>query len=127
MDEAKLILFHIGPVQDFIRSSRRSRDLWFGSWLLSELSKTAALEIVEQNGGDLEWSLIFPAPETLSELKSDSFNVANRIVARTKKAPTELAEAVRAEFSLGYVKLAMKHFPELKTQQNLIERPLSCK
>ncbi len=97
MDEAKLILFHIGPVQDFIRSSRRSRDLWFGSWLLSELSKTAALEIVEQNGGDLEWSLIFPAPETLSELKSDSFNVANRIVARTKKDPTELAEAVRAK------------------------------
>jgi len=96
MDEVHLVLYHIGPVQDFIRSSRRSRDLWFGSWLLSELSKTAALEIVEQNGGDLAWSLISPAPETLSQLKSDKFNVANRIIARTRKDPAVLGEAVRA-------------------------------
>ncbi len=96
MDEVHLVLYHIGPVQDFIRSSRRSRDLWFGSWLLSELSKTAALEIVEQNGGDLAWSLISPAPETLSQLKSDEFNVANRIIARTRKDPAVLGEAVRA-------------------------------
>lgn len=96
MDEVHLVLYHIGPVQDFIRSSRRSRDLWFGSWLLSELSKTAALEIVEQNGGDLAWSLISPAPETLSQLKSDKFNVANRIIARTRIDPAVLGEAVRA-------------------------------
>ena len=43
MSEQKyLISIAIGPVQDFIASARRSRDLWFGSWLLSELSKTAA-------------------------------------------------------------------------------------
>lgn len=95
MDNVYLVLFHIGPVQEFIRSARRSRDLWFGSWLLSELSKTAALEIVEQNGGDVEWSLIFPAPKNLSELRSDKFNVANRIVARTRKDPADLGEAVR--------------------------------
>jgi CRISPR-associated protein Cmr2 len=28
----------VGPVQEFIASARRSRDLWFGSWLLSEPS-----------------------------------------------------------------------------------------
>lgn len=43
-----LIIVHIGPVQDFIATARRSRDLWFGSWLLSELSKAAARSIVDQ-------------------------------------------------------------------------------
>ena len=37
-----LLGIHIGPVQEFIAAARRSRDLWFGSWLLSELSKAAA-------------------------------------------------------------------------------------
>jgi len=32
-----ILLFSIGPIQDFIASARRSRDLWFGSWMLSEL------------------------------------------------------------------------------------------
>lgn len=76
-------------------SARRSRDLWFGSWLLSELSKAAAEEIIRQNGGDVEWSLVFPAPQDLSELQSEEFNVANRIIARTRKDPTEIGEAVR--------------------------------
>jgi CRISPR-associated protein Cmr2 len=48
-----LWIISIGPVQEFIASARRSRDLWFGSWLLSELSKAAALRIVTQHQNDL--------------------------------------------------------------------------
>ncbi|MCE7920927.1 MAG: hypothetical protein DYG85_15690 [Chloroflexi bacterium CFX1] len=40
-----LIIFSIGPVQEFIAAARRSRDLWYGSWMLSELSKAAAKAI----------------------------------------------------------------------------------
>ena len=58
MNEAHLVVFHVGPVQEFIASARRSRDLGFGSWLMSELSKAAAEAIVESSGGDIEWSLI---------------------------------------------------------------------
>ncbi|NJK81182.1 MAG: hypothetical protein HC914_15375 [Chloroflexaceae bacterium] len=36
-----LFQVHIGPVQRFIASARRTRDFWFGSWLLSELAKAA--------------------------------------------------------------------------------------
>ncbi len=97
MDEVHLLVFHIGPVQEFIASARRSRDLWFGSWLLSELSRAAALEIVEQNEGDVQWSLIFPAPDSLLELRSERLNVANRIVARTRKDPARVGEAVRTK------------------------------
>lgn len=85
-----LIIIHIGPVQDFIASARRSRDLWFGSWLLSELSKTAAYSIAEKEGRE---SLIFPAPADLSNLKPDSdFDVANKIVAIVKSNPEEVCK-----------------------------------
>ncbi|MBA2679986.1 MAG: type III-B CRISPR-associated protein Cas10/Cmr2, partial [Ktedonobacteraceae bacterium] len=73
-----LFLVSIGPVQSFIASARRTRDLWFGSQLLSELSKAAARRIAD---ADLH-RLIFPAPETLAMLEpSSSLNVANKIVA----------------------------------------------
>ncbi len=74
-----LMIFSIGPVQDFIATARRSRDLWYGSWMLSELSKVAANKIVELTSFD---NLIFPHPtnEKLLEPTSD-FNAPNKIVA----------------------------------------------
>lgn len=71
----------IGPVQEFIASARRSRDLWFGSWLLSELSKAAARAIVAQSGDKLD-SLIFPRITDAQNLQPDSaFNVVNKLLA----------------------------------------------
>lgn len=84
-----LLLIHIGPVQDFIASARRSRDLWFGSWLLSELSKAAAQAIVEQEGGNID-SLIFPAPTDKVLLQANTdFNVANKIIAVIQNLPDQ--------------------------------------
>jgi CRISPR-associated protein Cmr2 len=51
-----LLLVALGPVQDLIAQARRSRDLWFGSHLLSELSRAAANSLAECGG-----RLIFPA------------------------------------------------------------------
>ncbi len=34
----------IGPVQDFIATARTSQDLWFGSWMLSEMAKEDLIE-----------------------------------------------------------------------------------
>ncbi len=42
-----LFIATIGPVQPFIASARRTRDLYVGSTLLSELSKAAAKEIAK--------------------------------------------------------------------------------
>jgi CRISPR-associated protein Cmr2 len=76
-----LYVLSIGPVQDFISAARRTRDLWFGSHLLSEISKTAARTIAESGG-----ELIFPALKTgAPNLKPsrdlEAFNVANIILA----------------------------------------------
>jgi CRISPR-associated protein Cmr2 len=73
-----LLLVSIGPVQDFIASARRSRDLWFGSELLSELSKCVAYWIAEKYGPE---RLIFPAPEIPEDLQQQEKNVANKILA----------------------------------------------
>lgn len=90
-----LFLISVGPVQTFIISARRTRDLWFGSWLLSELSKAAAHEIINNKPGN---SLIFPAPPNEQSQKllrpNSEFNVANKIVALVDEPPQKLGEAV---------------------------------
>lgn len=72
-----LLAISVGPVQEFIVAARRTRDLWFGSYLLSEISREVASEIsrevakaAENQGG----RLIFPA-------SLDAENVANVILA----------------------------------------------
>lgn len=72
-----LLTLAIGPVQDFIATARRTRDLWFGSYLLSELSKAAALAVHNEGG-----RLIFPYAEDGECLKPNSeLLVANIILA----------------------------------------------
>lgn len=94
MSDPHLLLIAIGPVQDFIAQARRTRDLWFGSHLLSELSRAAAGALAEQGA-----MLIFPAldpatPEDAAELVacdtptrpgSDTppLSIANKILAGT--------------------------------------------
>ncbi len=66
---SRLLAISVGPVQEFIVAARRTRDLWFGSHLLSEISRAVAVSILKQGG-----QLIFPA-------FSDAGNVANVILA----------------------------------------------
>lgn len=56
MTKAVLVM-SIGPVQDFIAQARRSRDLWFGSHVLSEVSRAAAKAAADAAGVEL----VFPA------------------------------------------------------------------
>lgn len=76
---AHLLALTVGPVQDFIAAARRTGDLWFGSYLLSEISKAAAKAVGDRAGIN---KLIFPAPNSGADLKPDSpLNVANVILA----------------------------------------------
>lgn len=86
---------HIGPVQSFIAAARRSRDLWFGSWLLSELSKAAARAVAEIEPAGVD-ALVFPAPKEPADLEpNSSLNVANEIVAVIAGEPKDVAKAAR--------------------------------
>jgi CRISPR-associated protein Cmr2 len=74
-----LITLSLGPVQTLIEAARRTRDLWCGSWLLSEAARAAARVLHEASPG----GLIFPCPDDpATELRpqqapGDSANIAN--------------------------------------------------
>ena len=90
-----LFLVSIGPVQGFIASARRTRDLSFGSQLLSEIAKAAARKIVEIEG---PYSLIFPFPNSNQKETLDAdkpFNVANKIVALIQHSPKDLGQFIQ--------------------------------
>ncbi|MBE7444601.1 MAG: type III-B CRISPR-associated protein Cas10/Cmr2 [Planctomycetia bacterium] len=57
LPEPSLLLFSIGPIQDFIAMARKTQDLWAGSYMLSYISWTAMKTISEEMGPD---SIIFP-------------------------------------------------------------------
>lgn len=74
-----LFVCSIGPVQDFIATARKSRDLWYGSLLLSELAKSVAKIINDTYGIN---SLITPAPSDVNDLETFSeFSAPNKILA----------------------------------------------
>ncbi len=66
-----LLAVNLGPVQDFIVQARRTRDLWYGSYLLSQMSRRAAETLVRDGGVP-----VFPSMDagTLPE------SVANKIL-----------------------------------------------
>lgn len=88
-----LMIVSIGPVQEFIATARRSRDLWYGSWMLSELSKAAAKRIKDS---DLAGELIFPYPPDESAFDPGSkFIAPNKIVAIIFGDPNTAGNTIR--------------------------------
>lgn len=86
-----LFLMTIGPVQDFIKAARRTRDLWAGSKLLSDLSRAAAQDLRDR----CHATLIFPVDTTLADEQQD---VANRILAYVEcDDPRQLAASVETQ------------------------------
>ncbi len=86
-----LIQINLGPVQGFIATARRSRDLWFGSYILSELSKSVALALHNEGA-----KLIFPFVDKLeTQLAADSdFLVTNIVFAELEAADLSAARVV---------------------------------
>jgi CRISPR-associated protein Cmr2 len=86
-----LLAFSFGPVQDFIAASRKTRDLFGGSALLSYLSDCAVREIVNYNwsGGPLGNSVLaIPALPEGADFKGTGF--PNRFLAVVPRAEARL-------------------------------------
>jgi len=92
---AWLLELSFGPVQGFIAAARRSGDLWAGSFILSELVRAAASELLSQ-----KVQLIYPVARRVEEEKlSESSNLSNILLAcidaPDDKEVRALAEAVK--------------------------------
>ncbi len=111
----------IGPVQDFIATARRSRDLRYGSQMLSELSKAAARAIAN-NGGQL----VFPFTADIeTDLAAGSkFNAPNKIVAVTTVMPDVTAETASNAIAARLHELRDEAFGDIQTQP-LFDRTLA--
>jgi CRISPR-associated protein Cmr2 len=94
-----LLAVSLGPVQDFIASARRCRDLWFGSWLLSELSKAVAAGIVdalEDPPEEALRALVFPYVAVRADLDPGSgISIANKIIARVSGDANHVREVAQ--------------------------------
>lgn len=78
-----VVILSIGPVQEQIQTARRSRDLWFGSKLLSDMGRAVA-DVLRSRVGVDDVVLIFP-----HEVKAeDGSPVGNKIVARVVGTPS---------------------------------------
>lgn len=95
IDRASVVLFALGPVQDFIATARKGQDFWFGSWLLSELSRAAAIE-----ARTLGAELVLPSATSLD--RGDA--IANKVLARVR---SEDAERVVVQME-GAVRAALR-------------------
>jgi CRISPR-associated protein Cmr2 len=74
-----LITLSIGPVQSLIDAARRTRDLWCGSWLLSEVSRAAARSLHEAQPGCLVFPSVANPEQDLRPVSKpgDQANMAN--------------------------------------------------
>jgi CRISPR-associated protein Cmr2 len=86
--ERILLAIGIGPVQDFIAAARKTRDLWYGSYLLSEVARATA-SALQRRGA----TMIFPPPGAPPDAA-----VANKILAILEdgKPASAVAEARKA-------------------------------
>ncbi|MCK9174760.1 MAG: type III-B CRISPR-associated protein Cas10/Cmr2 [Desulforhopalus sp.] len=120
-----LLSISVGPVQEFIASARKLRDLWYGSWLLSELSKAVAKYL-----SDAGCDLIFPGIEDKGKLEPKSeLNTANKILVRTGEMaegePEALVEEARKAFYDRWQGMAQSALKTISTKdQRNINRKL---
>ena len=90
MSTQHVFVLAIGPVQGFIAAARRTRDLWYGSKLLSGLARAASECLQTQPGAQL----IFPAGLRVDTKLHASHS--NKIVCLVPTAfPAELAADVK--------------------------------
>ena len=82
--EPALLLFQVGPVQEFIAQARSTRDLWSGSYLLSWLMAQAIQVLAEQLGPD---AVIFPSLR--GQPLFDWLNMAKLELAKFKQGDQE--------------------------------------
>ncbi|CAM3822392.1 type III-B CRISPR-associated protein Cas10/Cmr2 [Marinicrinis lubricantis] len=110
--ERKLMLFSIGPVQDFIAQARRTRDLWFGSFLLSRLSRAAAEAFRDRNG-----KIVYPHIDW--ETPSDRAKVTNKLLGYVESdCPQQLALEIRTEVARAWKKIADESLEHLRPYVN---------
>lgn len=120
MSKQYLITLSIGPVQDFIAAARRTRDLWFGSFVLSEVSKAAASAF--RDSGAI---LIFPASKT-DLTPNSTANVGNKLLIKiTTDNPKEILNTAKNAAQKRWEELADQAKQKINIEDTIWEKQVS--
>ena len=110
---AHLLALELGPVVRIIAAARKTRDLWYGSWMLSEIAKAAALATARfcapESDEEACRLLIVPAPETLPTLEEDEdFLVGDELLLQVSSGvdPRQVAKVSREAAHRKWTNLA---------------------
>jgi CRISPR-associated protein Cmr2 len=118
---AHVLIVTLGPIQDFIMAARRTRDLWFGSWLLSELSMATARGMMGECGLA---ALVFPGVSEPKDLEPERpTSVANKIVIRVPDDKDPAAVAGRGEKAMRERLQGLREEAFGKIHADYFERP----
>lgn len=94
-----LLALELGPVVQIIAAARKTRDHYFGSWMLSEIAKAVAKRVAEACGDSSspQDCLISPAPHSLEQLDDPHFAIGDEILALVPrdKDPRHVADLAR--------------------------------
>lgn len=123
-----LLTIAIGPVQTLIEAARRTRDLWCGSWVLSECAKAAAKSLHDSG----KTKPIFPSSEVdLSprDFDKEYANIANVVRVEVEDVTDislleTLAEDAKEAAKQRLVNIGAKakeRFPDLPIRDSLWE------
>ena len=83
-----IIELSFGPVQSFIASARRSRDLWAGSYILSEIARAAGKSLLAQGA-----TMIYPSQSRIEEVnREESSNLSTVLLAELPNADAQQAK-----------------------------------
>ena len=84
-----LIEISFGPVQGFIAAARRSRDLWGGSHILSEIAREAGLSLLRNQA-----SLVYPLENRVNRNDANDSNLSNVLLAQLNDTHAEAVQQV---------------------------------
>ena len=87
----KIVIFQIGPVQEFISEARKTADFWAGSRILSTLMEEA-INKAKDKGIEVIYPYINEAKS--SQNQSDSPNIPNRFVGLVKDGESDGKDAI---------------------------------
>ena len=100
-----LLALELGPVVQIIAAARKTRDLYFGSWMLSEIAKAAARQAAEMCGeaGRQHEALLVPAQAIATEGQVQKVFVVSDGRARARMVTTGAHHEGRVEVLSGLV------------------------